>query len=92
MPSYKDIQDLLRNDIIQKSASAFNNPNWVVDKKGTDEAGNRNKRLVIHFRKLNERTIPDKYPMPNISMILSNLGKAHYFRPWISNPDIIRSC
>jgi len=34
---------------------------------------------VIDFRKLNEHTIPDKYPMPNISMILGNLGKAHYF-------------
>jgi len=36
-------------------------------------------RLVIEFRKLNERTVSDKYPMPNISMILGNLGKAKYF-------------
>lgn len=36
-------------------------------------------RLVMDFRKLNERTIPDKYPMPNISMILGNLGKAKFF-------------
>ncbi|KAH8265713.1 hypothetical protein KR038_010730 [Drosophila bunnanda] len=36
-------------------------------------------RLVLDFRKLNERTIPDRYPMPNISMILGNLGKAKYF-------------
>jgi len=57
----------------------YNNPIWVVDKKGTEEAGNRNKRLVIDFCKLNERTITDKHPMPNISMILSNLGNAHYF-------------
>jgi len=34
---------------------------------------------MLDIRKLNERTIPDKYPMPNISMILSNLGKARYF-------------
>jgi len=51
----------------------------VVDKKGTDEAGNQNRRLVIDFRKLNERTIPDKYPMPDICMILGNLGKAKFF-------------
>jgi hypothetical protein len=75
----KEIQDLLKNDIIQKSASPYNNPIWVVDKKGTDEEGNRKKRLVIDFRKLNERTIPDKYPMPNIAMILGNLGSARYF-------------
>ncbi|KAH8292624.1 hypothetical protein KR054_012132 [Drosophila jambulina] len=36
-------------------------------------------RLVLDFRKLNERTVPDRYPMPNISMILGNLGKAKYF-------------
>jgi len=51
----------------------------VVGKKGTDEAGNKNRRLVIDFRKLNERTIPEKYPMPDISMILGNLGKAKFF-------------
>ncbi|KAH8418714.1 hypothetical protein KR009_012037, partial [Drosophila setifemur] len=71
-----EIQELLKNGIIQKSVSPYNNPIWVVDKKGTDEAGKKNMRLVIDFRKLNERTVADKYPMQNISMILGNLGKA----------------
>ncbi|KAH8240383.1 hypothetical protein KR032_010027, partial [Drosophila birchii] len=75
----KEIQNLLNNGIIQKSVSPYNNPIWIVDKKGTDEKGNKNMRLVIDFRKLNERTVSDKYPMPNISMILGNLGKATYF-------------
>jgi len=75
----KEIEDLLKNGIIQKSVSPYNNPIWVVDKKGTDDHGNRKMRLVIDFRKLNERTVPDKYPMPNINMILSNLGNAKYF-------------
>ncbi|KAH8356912.1 hypothetical protein KR200_010467, partial [Drosophila serrata] len=74
-----EIQELLKNGIIQKSKFPYNNPIWVVDKKGTDEAGNRKMRLVLDFRKFNERTIPDRYPMPNISMILGNLGKAKYF-------------
>jgi len=74
-----EIQDLLKNGIIQKSKSPYNNPIWVVDKKGTDETGRRKMRLVLDFRKLNEKTIPDRYPMPNISMILGNLGKAKYF-------------
>jgi len=69
----------LDNGIIQKSVSPYNNPIWVVDKKGTDEMGNKNMRLVIDFRKLNERTVSDKYSMPNISMILGNLGNAKYF-------------
>jgi len=66
----REIQDLLKNGIIQKSVSPYNNPIWVVD---------RNMRLVMDFRKLNERTITDRYPMPNITMILGNLGKAKYF-------------
>jgi len=53
-----EIQDLLKNGIIQKSKSPYNNPIWVVDKKGVDESGNRKMRLVLDFRKLNERTIP----------------------------------
>ncbi|KAH8261987.1 hypothetical protein KR038_000784 [Drosophila bunnanda] len=59
--------------------SPYNNPIWVVDKKGTDESGNRKMRLVLDFSKLNERTVPDRYPMPIISMILGNLSKAKYF-------------
>jgi len=75
----KEIQSLLKNGIIKKSVSPYNNPIWVVDKKGTDEFGNKNMRLVMDFRKLNEKTIADRYPMPNIPMILGNLGKAKYF-------------
>lgn len=32
-----EIQDLLKNDIIRPSRSPYNNPIWVVDKKGKDE-------------------------------------------------------
>jgi len=38
-----EIQELLKNYIIQKSKSPYNNLIWVVDKKGTDEAGNKKK-------------------------------------------------
>ncbi|KAH8304894.1 hypothetical protein KR018_008500, partial [Drosophila ironensis] len=74
-----EVKNLLKDKIIQKSKSPYNNPIWVVDKKGVDEAGNKKKRMVIDFRKLNSKTIADKYPMPNISMILANLGQAKYF-------------
>jgi len=70
---------LLKDGIIRPSRSPYNNPVWVVDKKGTDENGNKKKRLVIDFRKLNSKTTADKYPIPNIVAILSNLGKAKFF-------------
>lgn len=39
----------------------------------------RKKRLVIDFRKLNDKTISDKYPIPDISGILSNLEGSKFF-------------
>ncbi len=73
------IKDLLKNGIIRPSRSPYNNPIWVVGKKGTDLSDAPNKRLVVDFRKFNFKTVADKYPMPSINMILSNLGKAKYF-------------
>lgn len=35
--------------------------------------------MVIDFRALNERTIGDAYPLPNINEILDQLGSAKYF-------------
>lgn len=74
-----EVKELLHNGIIRPSRSPYNNPVWVVDKKGKDEYGNSKKRLVIDFRKLNSITIDDKYPIPQIPVILSNLGKARFF-------------
>lgn len=35
--------------------------------------------MVIDYRSLNEKTVPDAYPLPNISEILDQLGSAKYF-------------
>lgn len=75
----REIESLLKDGIIRKSSSPYNSPVHVVGKKGTDELGNPKHRMVIDFRKLNEKTIGDRYPMPDISVILSNLGKSKYF-------------
>jgi len=81
-----EIQELLRNGIIQKLKSPYNNPIWVVDKKGTNESGKRKMRLVLNFCKLNERTVPDRYPMPNDigEPLLSQT--LHYARPKVRLP------
>lgn len=36
-------------------------------------------RCVLDFRKLNEITVPDSYPLPLINEILDQLGNAKYF-------------
>jgi len=51
----------------------------VVPKMGSNEDGTANLRLVIYYKKLNENTIPDRYPMQDTSVILSSHGKAEYF-------------
>jgi len=64
--------------VIRPSRTPYNNPNWVVDKKGTDQNGVKKNRLVIDFRKLNRRTVDYRYSIPTISTILSNMDESHF--------------
>lgn len=72
------IQKLLDNKIIRPSISPYSSPVWIVPKK-LDASGKRKWRLVIDYRKLNQKTIEDKYPLPRIDEILDNLGRSIYF-------------
>jgi len=63
----KETKALLKDGIIRPSRSPYNSPVWVVDKKCTDDQGCRHKRMVINFRKLNLKTVDDKYPIPGFS-------------------------
>jgi len=74
----KQVSELLNNDIIEYSTSPYNSPIWIVPKK-PDSAGNKRWRMVIDYRALNEKTIGDAYPLPNITDILDQLGSAKYF-------------
>lgn len=75
---HEQIEDMLKNGIIRPSKSPYSSPIWVVPKK-TDASGKRKLRVVIDYRKLNENTIDDRYPMPQIEDILDRLGKSLYF-------------
>lgn len=72
------IQNLLKNNIIRPSISPYSAPVWIVPKKA-DASGKKKYRMVIDYRKLNENTVEDKYPLPRIEEILDNLGKCVYF-------------
>lgn len=78
----QEVQDqitkMLDQGIIRPSQSAWSSPIWVVPKKA-DASGKVKWRIVIDFRKVNEKTIDDKYPIPNINDILDKLGNCHYF-------------
>lgn len=74
----RQITEMLNQGIIQPSISPWSSPVWVVPKK-IDASGKQKWRVVIDYRKLNELTINDKYPLPNISDLLDQLGKCEYF-------------
>jgi len=69
---------MLKQEIIRPSISQWNAPLLVVPKK-TDASGKPKLRVVIDFRKLNDLTIGDSFPVPNITDILDQLGNAKYF-------------
>lgn len=72
------ISKMLNQGIIRPSESAWSSPIWVVPKK-SDASGKTKWRVVIDFRKLNEKTYDDKYPIPNINDVLDKLGNCQYF-------------
>lgn len=72
------IQKLLEQGIIRPSYSPWSSPIWIVPKK-LDSSGKQKWRMVIDYRKLNEKTIDDRYPLPNITEILDKLGRCMYF-------------
>lgn len=74
----QQINKMLNEKIIEPSESPYNFPIWVVPKK-MDASGTQKWRIVIDYRKLNEQTIEDKYPLPRIETVLDNLGRATYF-------------
>jgi hypothetical protein len=74
----EQVTQMLKDDIITPSNSGWNFPLIVVPKK-MDASGKRKWRVCIDFRKLNEITVGDSYPLPNIQDILDKLGRARYF-------------
>lgn len=72
------ISKMLEQGIIRPSTSAWSSPIWIVPKK-MDASGKQKWRMVIDYRKLNEKTIDDRYPIPNITDVLDKLGKCQYF-------------
>ena len=74
----KQIEKMLNQGIIQPSISPWSSPLWIVPKK-IDASGKKKWRIVIDFRQLNNVTVGDAYPIPNIDEILDQLGHSKYF-------------
>ena len=69
---------LKETDVITESNSPYNAPALIIPNK-PDQYGNKQWRMVIDFRALNEKTVGDAYPLPNIAEILDQFGGTKYF-------------
>ncbi|XP_055383292.1 uncharacterized protein LOC129613316 [Condylostylus longicornis] len=74
----RQVKEMITQGIVQPSNSAYNSPIWVVPKK-MDNSGKPKWRIVVDYRKLNEITMDDKFPIPNMDSLFDKLGRAQYF-------------
>ncbi|KAL4384325.1 hypothetical protein GQ457_15G019630 [Hibiscus cannabinus] len=69
----KMIKEMLDAGIIRDSNSAFSSPIVMVKKKDGSW------RMCVDYRKLNEVTVKENFPMPVIEELLDELGAARFF-------------
>ena len=69
----KQVQDMLTRGFIEPSASPWASPIVLVTKK------DGSKRFCIDYRRLNDATIKDSYPIPRIEESLDSLAGAQWF-------------
>lgn len=73
-----EVDKMLVDGVIKPSHSPWNFPLLIVPKK-SDGTETKRWRIVIDFRRLNEITTDDVFPLPNIIDILDQLGHSQYF-------------
>lgn len=74
----KIIKEYEKQGIIEKCQSSFNSPCLLVSKKD-DQGEKLDHRFVVDFRKVNEITEIENFPIPLIDDILDGLGRSKYF-------------
>ena len=74
----RQVKQLVEDGIITKSDSPWNSSLLIVPKRaGPDRRPKW--RMVVDLRKLNEKTIGNAHPLPDITEILDQLGQSKYF-------------
>jgi len=68
----------VEDDIVTPSESPWNSPFLIVPKRARPD-GKPKWRMVVDFRKLNEKTVGDTHPLPDVTETLDQLGQSKYF-------------
>ena len=72
-----EIREMLDKGVIETSDSPWSSPIVLVKKKDGSI------RFCIDYRKLNDKTIKDSYPIPRIDSTLDALSGSKWFEKWI---------
>ena len=72
------LAELIADDVIEESDSPWSSPAILVRQKGKD-------RFCIDYRKVNDVTKADQYPIPRIDDILSQFAGKAYFSTFDAN-------
>ena len=70
---HTEIDSHLRRGLVRPSTSPFATPVFIIKKK------NGNFWIIMDYRKLNDITVKNKYPLPLIEAILDQIQGAWYF-------------
>jgi hypothetical protein len=74
----RQMKQLVEDGIVTRSDYPWNSPLLIVPKRAGPD-GRPKWRMVVDFRKLNEKTIRDAHPLRDITEILDQLGQSKYF-------------
>ena len=67
----QQVKQMLEAGVIEESRSAWAAPVVLVQKPGGQPP-----RFCVDYRQLNQRTLPDSYPMPRVDEALDSIGQA----------------
>ncbi|GFV00873.1 retrovirus-related Pol polyprotein from transposon 412 [Trichonephila clavipes] len=79
----KQIEEWLNEGIIRPSSSEYASPIVMVKKKDGSS------RMCIDYRKLNQKLVKDKFPLPLIEDVLDTLQEAKHFRRLCTKKELI---
>ncbi len=69
----EECQNVLKQDVIEPSSSPWLSPVVLVRKP------DKSYRFCVDYRKVNDLTVGDSYPLPLIQEIMDSFGEAKYF-------------
>ncbi|XP_068216703.1 uncharacterized protein [Palaemon carinicauda] len=76
----KEVSYMLENDLISPSSSPWSSPVVLVKKENGQD------RLCFDYRKVNDLTVADSFPLPRIEDCIDKIGNAKY----ISKLDLLK--